>query len=242
MNTWVYSTAEVLAGETAKRLAEYVQANPGKLLCLAAGDTPLQAYGHLADFHRDGRIDLNAMWFVGLDEWVGIGYETPGSCRQVMFDGFYDRAGIDHSRILAFDGRNPDIDGQCMAVSRWIAEKGVIGLTVLGIGMNGHVGFNEPGSLADDTVRIVPLDATTTSVGQKYFPGGVVPTRGITVGMRELLAANQILMMASGNRKAPIVQRALSAEVTPEIPASLLRANGTLTVLLDEAAAGNTLF
>ncbi len=237
MTIATFPTSMELARAVAGHVAHWVRAHPGGLLCLAAGDTPLAAYRLLAAEHRTGAIDLNTMWYVGLDEWVGLGRRHTGSCRQVMADGFYDLAGIDPARILAFDGENGDLAGQCAAVDRWIDGHGGIGLTVLGIGRNGHVGFNEPGTSPTARSHIVELDATTRLVGQKYFVDGVVPGRGVTVGMGQLLAAEELLLVASGAHKASIVRQALAGAPTPGVPASLLRRNDRLTVWLDEEAA-----
>lgn len=236
MQITVFDTKEQLAQAVAEAVAAYVRANPGALMCLAAGDTPLAAYARLARMHRDGAVDLNAMRYVGLDEWVGLGRADAGSCRQVMFDGFYDAAGIDPRHILAFDGLNSDLAGQCRAVDARVAAHGGIGLTVLGIGMNGHVGFNEPGADPEANAHTVELDETTRRVGVKYFPDGKVPGMGITVGLGQLRAAGRILLVANGAHKAAIVARALRGAADPAVPASMLR-NGNLSVWLDKEAA-----
>lgn len=236
MRIEVFESGEQMARALAGAMAEFVSTHPGTLLCLAAGDTPLAAYGELARLHRAGAVDLNTVDYVGLDEWVGLGCEDRGSCRQVMFDGFYDAAGIDHRRILAFDGRQEDLGAQCQAVDQYIAAHRGIGLTVLGIGMNGHVGFNEPGADPAGAAHPVELDETTLRVGTKYFPDGHAPGQGVTVGLGQLRAARHILLVATGEHKASIVARALRGEETPQVPASLLR-GGNLTVWLDEAAA-----
>lgn len=236
MRIEVFESGEKMAQALAGAIAEFVSTHPGTLLCLAAGDTPLAAYGELARMHKAGAVDLNTVDYVGLDEWVGLGRKDKGSCRQVMFEDFYDAAGIDHGRILAFDGLDGDLEGQCRAVDARIAAHGGIGLTVLGIGMNGHVGFNEPGADPHSAAHTVALDEITQRVGAKYFANGQVPRRGVTVGLGQLRGARHILLVANGEHKAPIVARALRGQESPEVPASLLR-GGNLTVWLDEAAA-----
>lgn len=237
MTVNVLNDSTALAEAVAEKIAAFVKANPGALMCFAAGDTPQKVYLLLADKHKSGEIDLNTMWFVGLDEWVGLGNDDTGSCRQVMYSGFYDLAAIDHSRILAFDGLDENLDRQCQMIDKWITDKGGIALTALGIGMNAHVGFNEPGAVADSLAHVVALDDTTLNVGKKYFPSGNVPGKGITVGMAQLLAANELLLMASGECKAEIVKKALQGKITGAVPASLLRVAANLTVWLDSAAA-----
>ena len=177
------------------------------------------------------------MWYVSLDEWAGLGYEDEGSCRQVMFDNFYNAASIAGDRITTFDGRDCDLEGQCGRVDEWISEKGGIGLTVLGVGMNGHLGFNEPGIETFDKCIIVNLDNTTLNIGKKYFNGAACPTMGITVGLGHLLKAESVALIASGEKKAAIVWQAVEGGMTNPNPASLLQSHNNTYCFFDKGAA-----
>ena len=233
-----------LSAETARRIAEYIRENPGALLCLAAGDTPLGAFAELIKMQNAGEVDLSGVYYAGLDEWVGLGYHDKGSCRQVMFDNFYTPAKIPRERIHVFDGLT-DTAPECAAMNAWLRVHGGLGLALLGVGMNGHVGFNEPlnddcpENLSDaDGAIAVELDATTVSVSVKYF-GATRPVKtGITLGLSVLRDARELLVIASGAQKAPIVKRAFYAAPSPTLPASALQNHPRLTLLLDAAAAG----
>ncbi|MCL1909737.1 MAG: glucosamine-6-phosphate deaminase [Kiritimatiellaeota bacterium] len=237
MQTFVAEDYRTLSVETAKLIAEYVRANSGALLCLAAGDTPLGAFAELVKMQDAGEVDLSSVYYAGLDEWVGLGYEDKGSCKQVMSDNFYTPAHIPRERIHVFDGLN-NPENECEKMNAWLDARGGIGLTLLGVGMNGHVGFNEPhGPSFADGALVVPLDETTKSVGAKYFNKPTPVKYGITISLAALRNARKILVMASGAKKVRIVRKAFYEPPTPEVPASLLQGHPDLTLLLDEAAA-----
>ena len=237
MEIIVKPDAMTLSEAVALRAAEFIKENPGALVCLAAGDTPLEAYRRMIRLQREGKVDLSTAWYVGLDEWVGLGRETRGSCRQVMYDGFYEPAGIPSERVAAWDGLK-DAESEIARIEAWIREKGGIAFTVLGIGMNGHIGFNEPGTgLPEGCIRVT-LDETTRRVSAKYFDAPLPVEYGVGVGAGELKKAREVLLMASGAHKAPIVARITSGALDPSVPASMLVDHPNLTLMLDEAAAG----
>lgn len=217
----------------AKHVAKFIRANPNRLLCFAAGDTPIGIYEELIKMQKCGELNLNTMYFVGLDEWVGIGYETKGSCAQVMQDFFYGPANIDTARIRVFDGLAADLEKECEQVDRWITEKGAISFTLLGIGMNGHIGFNEPGTDPERLTHAVELDEVTADVGKKYFDGAACPAQGITVGIKRLKEAEKIILTACGDNKGAILKKTLIEAPTTEVPSSLLQDHGDLTVVTD---------
>lgn len=235
MQIIVEATAADVARRAAEKTAAYIRENPGRLLCLAAGETTQELYGILSDMHIQGQVDLNRMYYVMMDEWVGIDAEANGSCAQIMNSGLYRRAGINPARCLIWDGNATDMQAECERVERGIKERGGIGLAVLGVGYNGHLGFNEPGTPADSRCHVAELDDITVETGKRYFDGKTPPNRGVTVGLRRLLGAENILLMALGAEKAPIMRRALMEEPTLQCPASLLQPLETFQVLMDRA-------
>jgi 6-phosphogluconolactonase/Glucosamine-6-phosphate isomerase/deaminase len=239
MQTHIATDHQELSRETARQAAAFIRENPGSLLCLAAGDTPLGAFAELIKMQAAGEVDLSSVFYAGLDEWVGLGPLDKGSCRQVMGDNFYAPAGIPSSRIHIFDGLAALADpaAECAAMDAWLAARGGIGLTLLGVGMNGHIGFNEPNTPRSASALVVPLDETTRAVGVKYFDKPQPMESGITIGLDALRAARRVLVMASGAKKAPIIQRAFHTAPTPACPASLLQGHSDLTLLLDKGAA-----
>jgi len=226
-----------LSEMAAQAAAEYINNNPETLICLAAGDTPLGMLDCLVDMQRHGEVDLSTVYYAGLDEWVGLGPEDVGSCIKVMSDAFYGPAGIPKDRIHVFDGLDKDIDKQCRSMEAWISCHGGIGFALLGIGMNGHIGFNEPGTPDTSGCFPVQLDNTTKTVSAKYFGKARPVTTGMTIGWRTLLDAQTAIIMASGEAKAPIVKAAVEAEITLDIPATVFRNHKDMTVMMDSDAA-----
>ena len=146
--------------------------------------------------------------------------------------------GIHQSQIHLFDGLAKDLGEECRTMNKIILEKGGIDLMLVGVGMNGHIGFNEPGVVADRHAHDVDLDSTTQSVGQKYFRESTTLRRGITLGLQDFLESRKAILMASGVRKAEIIRAALEGPVTTQVPASLVRRHAHGIAMLDEGAAG----
>lgn len=238
MRKEVAKTHAETSQQVALRLKEFINHNPGALVCLAAGDTPLSAYAALIEMQKNGEVDLSSAYYAGLDEWVGLGYENKGSCRQVMEDHFYRPAGIPQAHIHVFDGKAADQQEQAREMEAFIASHGEIQLTVLGIGLNGHVGFNEPQTPQAEGCLLVELDEVTRQVSAKYFDTPIPVEKGITLSLAQLGKAREILLMATGAKKREIVHRILNAPFTPEVPASMLTYEDKTTFYLDEAALG----
>jgi glucosamine-6-phosphate deaminase len=227
-----------LSSQAARRAAAFIRANPESLLCFAAGDTPLGMFEELLKMQKQNKVNLSSVFYAGLDEWLGLGYQDKGSCRQVMFDNYYTPAGIPAGRIAVFDGMDKDAAAQCRKMEQWIALRGGIGLAVLGIGLNGHIGFNEPNAPVEEGCFTVELDEVTKTVSKKYFNKTLPVQRGVTIGWKTLSGAKKIILLASGAKKAHIVEAAFTCEKNPAVPASLLQDHPDFTVILDKPAAG----
>lgn len=239
MKKVILDTIQEQNRRVAEDMAEYIRNHPGALVCLAAGDTPLGAYAELVKLHKAGKVDLNSIYYVGLDEWVGLGYETRGSCMQLMYDTLYGAAGIDEERCVVWNGKCEDPQAEIRRITDFIHSHGHIDFTLLGIGMNGHIGFNEPGTGLPEGGILVDLDETTKSVSKKYFDTPL-PVRlgvGVGVGAGELKKADTIYLMANEARKAQIVARVVNEPATPAVPASMLMDHANLTFYLDKDAA-----
>jgi len=219
----------------AQFIGGYIKKNPGKLLCFAAGDTPLGILQNLIEMQENGEINLASMYYAGLDEWVGLGYQDKGSCRQFMEDNFYNPAKIPVENICIFDGK-ADPDEQTKAVLAFIRNKGRIGMSILGIGMNGHIGFNEPGTSPDFEGGKILLSESSVSVGQKYFDKKYDLKYGVTLGIKTLVESDNVVLIASGEKKADIVSRSLKERENINYPASYLANHSNYHVFLDNAA------
>jgi 6-phosphogluconolactonase/glucosamine-6-phosphate isomerase/deaminase len=228
---------EALCDRVAVATSDWIVRHPGSLVCFAAGDTPLPVYHRLVARQQQGKVDLSSVFYAGLDEWVGLGYPDRGSCLQVMSDAFYTPAGIPADRRRVFDGL-ADPASECRAMDQWIRTRGGIRFTLLGIGLNGHIGFNEPGAPDQDGCIVVDLDDTTRAVSVKYF-GAERPVRqGVSVSARTLCRAESVYLMAAGANKAPIVARLLDGAPEREVPAARLLSHPGLRLFLDRDASG----
>jgi len=235
MKIEITDSYEALSKAAAKKAANYINNNPGTLVCFAAGDTPLGTFKELLLMQKEGNVDLSTVWYVGLDEWVGLGIDDKGSCIKVMHDSLYNY--IPKERVRMFNGLADDIQKECSEIYEWIIKHGGIGLSLLGIGRNGHIGFNEPGTPDVEGCFTVELDEVTKSVSKKYFGKERAVTTGITIGWRTLLDSQEVILLACGINKAQIVKKAIEEDCTPDVPASMLQKHSTLTVILDKGAA-----
>jgi 6-phosphogluconolactonase/glucosamine-6-phosphate isomerase/deaminase len=233
----ILESADVMAEKVALSVVSLIKQNPGKLVCFAAGDTTLGMLHELVRQQQIGACNLNTMYYVGLDEWVGLGYNDIGSCVQVLRDNFYIPACIGRERFRMFEGMANDLDKECEAMNEWIALHGGIFLAVLGIGLNGHIGFNEPYAPDKEGCFTIKLDRTTIDVSEKYFSQKIQVTSGVTIGWRTLLKSENLYVLASGNHKSHIVKKVFAEEPSVSIPASLMRKNKMLKVVLDKEAA-----
>ena len=229
---------EELSALAAKKTAEYINEHPGALICLAAGKTPLRMFEILVGMQNRGETDLSSVWYAGLDEWISLGPNDAGSCHKVMTEAFYGPAGIPDGKIRLFDGLAGDMERQCAQMEEYIDSRGGIGYTLLGVGMNGHIGFNEPGAPDKKGCLIVPLDDITITVSKKYDINAKTPlTSGVTIGRRTLFDALAVVLMASGAEKADIMKAALHGPITSGVPASIFQEHRNATALLDRESA-----
>lgn len=226
--------AERVAAELAARLV----ARPSLRVCLPTGDTPSPVYAALLAAEARGEVSFGAATVVLLDEWVGLPPGDPARCdvrlRTELLDRL-DRLGVGPFAFAAIDVDGPDPEA---AAARHDAAARGLDLAVLGLGMNGHVGFNEPGSRPDDPTRLVRLAVSSRDAATARYGATLVPTAGITVGLARLLEAGECWLLVTGERKASMLRRALEQPEGPDCPASYLRRHPRLTVFADEAAAG----
>lgn len=223
-----HGAADLLAGTLAKR--------PDAVVLLPAGATPVPLYSELARRVAEETLDVSRARFVQLDELAGV---APTDARG--FHAFLHRhVGapllLTGERLLCLDGRAPDPAAEIARHAAALAALGTIDLAFLGLGPNGHVAFNEPGSPADAPARVVDLAPDTVAGLRALFPEGA-PTRGLTLGLREIRAARHVVVLVTGKSKAPALARLTTGPVGAAFPATWLRDHPRLTVLADAAAA-----
>lgn len=235
--TLVFENYEELSRAAAERLAEVLKLKPEAVICLPSGSTPLGMFRILADKSKAGDVDFSRCTFVGLDEWVGLGPADEGSCRYWLDRDFLHPIGFRDDQIVYFDAKSDDLPGECVRVNQTIERLGGLDLMVLGVGMNGHLALNEPGTSFDTYAHLSILDPITAEVGQKYFTKATSLTHGITLGLRHACEAQQLIVMVSGKPKAGVVKQAFEGPVTEDFPVSLVQTNPDILVMLDEDAA-----
>lgn len=229
---------ERAAAAAAEHVLCRLAARPRLVLGLATGATMVPLYACLVAAHRQGRASFLAASSFNLDEYVGLPGDHPGSYRATMRRLLFDHVDMDPARARLPDGTASDPDAEAARYEAGISAEGGIDLQLLGLGGNGHIGFNEPPADFASRTHVAMLAATTRAANRPLFPPGeAVPARAITMGIRTILDAREILLVATGQAKAEAVRRALTGPVTPDCPASVVQTHGNTTVVLDAAAA-----
>ncbi len=208
-------------------------------LGVATGSTPLRVYTELALRSSSGAIDFSDGSIIALDEYVGLPAENPRSYACYVHELIAGPLGVPRANVIIADGAADDPQAEATELSGRIAGIGGIDVQIVGLGGNGHLGFNEPGSSFDSTTRVVDLDEQTRSDNARFFDGDVrkVPRRAITQGLSTIMCARSILLLASGEHKAAPLSAALCGPVTMAVPASILQRHPDVTVVADYAAA-----
>ena len=214
---------------------------PDLVLGLPTGHTPLGMYEEVVQQHREEGLDFSRVTAFNLDEYLGLSPEDPGSFTAYMRHHFFDRVNVAAENIHIPDGR-PDVDAESESAryEQAIRKAGGIDLPIVGIGANGHIAFNEPGSNFASRTRPVDLAPETVSSARQYFESeAATPHRAITVGIATILDARRILLLAAGSGKSHAAARAIQGPVSESTPASALQLHADVTAILDQGAAAN---
>ena len=223
----------------AERMASSIAAKPDATLVLATGNTPMGAYAELVRLREMGRFDASRIRPFQLDAYLGIALDDPRSLYGWLKRSFLDPLAIDAARVTLLPDDTPNPDVACAAYDTAVVAAGGFDVSVLGLGPNGHLGFNEPPSSDDAPTRRIVLTEASLDSNAGYWGGrDRVPREAITCGMRQLLAARETLLLVSGAHKRDILAATLHGAITPNVPASLLRLAQNVTVIADRAAAG----
>lgn len=240
----VIPRTEILADEAAmsRRCAEIIRdclaQKPDALLCLPAGNTAIGTYREVARMVQAGELDISRARFVSLDEWVGLtGDAREDDCTHFMTRYFYGPLQIDPAQMTLFDPYAEDLEAECRKIDQVIFDNGGVDLMLLGLGMNGHLGLNEPGADFHNYSHVMGLSDVTKSVGQKYFSQQTTLTGGITVGIRHMFDAKQVVLQISGQHKQDIVRQLYTTDVTTDLPGSVFQVLPTGSIVMDADAA-----
>ena len=239
MTIEVFDTADDVARAVAARVADALAARPSLVMGLPTGRTPIATYAELRRLHGAGRADFSRASTFNLDEFAGVAASHPGSFRTFMNTHLFESVNVAPDRIHFLNGTAPDLDAECARFEAEIGDAGGLDLQILGIGGNGHIGFNEPGEeLVAATHRVTLADSTRRD-NAALFGGNPaqVPREALSMGMGTILKAATILLIATGERKAQCIERTVRGPVTTRLPASFLQLHPRAEFYLDRAAA-----
>lgn len=228
-------TYEKLSRQAANIISAQVILKPDSVLGLATGSSPLGTYKQLIEWYEKGDIDFSKVTSVNLDEYVGLDGTNDQNYRYFMNKNFFEHINIDINNTFVPNGCAVDLAGEGKRYDEHIAELGGIDLQLLGIGLDGHIGFNEPDKYFVKSTHVVDLHESTIKANSRFFANiDEVPKRAITMGMVSIMQAKKILLIASGKEKRDILEKAFYGPITPEIPASILQLHPDITVIYSE--------
>lgn len=210
---------------------------PNCVLGLATGSTPIGTYDQLVEWYNKGDLDFSEVTTVNLDEYKGLPRTNDQSYYYFMHQHLFDRVNIDPERTNVPNGMEPDAEKECGRYEELIRSLGGVDLQLLGLGHNGHIGFNEPGEAFEKETHCVDLTESTIEANKRFFASADdVPKQAYTMGIKTIMQVKKILIVVNGENKADIVERAFFGPVTPEVPASILQLHNDVTLVGDEAA------
>lgn len=223
--------------QAANIISAQVILKPDSVLGLATGSTPLGVYRQLIRWHQKGDLDFSACYTVNLDEYVGLSAQDAQSYAAYMQRNFFSHVNIDPTRTHIPNGCNPNAQEECAAYDCSIRQMGGVDLQLLGLGHNGHIGFNEPDVFFPKGTHCVQLTEATLHANRRFFPDGKeMPRFAYTMGICDILQATRVVLLVSGAEKAQIVRTAFFGPITPAVPASILQLHKNFTLIGDEAA------
>ena len=228
---------EEMSRKAAGIVSAQIIMKPDCVLGLATGSTPVGLYKQLIEWYRNGDLDFSGVRTVNLDEYKGISRETDQSYYYFMHQNLFDHVNIPAGNTHLPDGMEPDSEKECRRYEELIQSMGSVDLQLLGIGHNGHIGFNEPADAFDKLVHCVNLTQSTIEANKRFFASAEeVPRQAYTMGIQTIMRSKKILIIANGEGKADIVRDAFFGPITPMVPASVLQLHNDVTLVADEAA------
>lgn len=226
-----------MSRKAANIISAQVIMKPNCVLGLATGSTPIGTYDQLVEWYNKGDLDFSEVTTVNLDEYKGLPRTNDQSYYYFMHQHLFDRVNIDLERTNVPNGMEPDAEKECGRYEELIRSLGGVDLQLLGLGHNGHIGFNEPGEAFEKETHCVDLTESTIEANKRFFASADdVPKQAYTMGIKTIMQAKKILIVVNGENKADIVERAFFGPVTPEVPASILQLHNDVTLVGDKAA------
>jgi glucosamine-6-phosphate deaminase len=228
---------EELSDKACNYMLERLQDKRNPVLGLATGSTPEGLYAKLIDKYNNNEISFKNTTTFNLDEYAGLPPENVGSYHYYMYDKLFNHIDIQKDNVYLLNGTATDLHKECTDYEALIQDKGPIDIQVLGIGENGHIGFNEPGTQFSSRTHLIDLKESTIQANARFFNSiEDVPKQAVTMGIGTIMESKAILLMAAGERKADALARLIEGEIHEESPASILQKHCDVTVIADEAA------
>ena len=228
---------EAMSRIAANIISAQIIMKPDCVLGLATGSSPEGTYAQLVEWYKKGDLDFSQVTSVNLDEYRGLSGDNDQSYRYFMNTHLFDHVNIDKSRTFVPNGLEPDSEKACREYDAVVEATGGVDLQLLGIGHNGHIGFNEPAKEFCKNTQCVVLTESTIEANKRFFEKEEdVPRQAYTMGIGTIMRAKKILLVASGEGKADIIAKAFTGPITPEVPASILQLHNDVTVVCDKAA------
>lgn len=236
MKLHIFTDLQSLYAKAASQVVTAIIKKPNLVLGLAAGNTPTPLYKHLIEYYHRQKISFALVKTFNLDEFLGVSPENPASFYYYMTDSFLKHVDIKQHNIHAIMGNTEDIEASCMDYENKIEQFGGIDLQILGVGVNGHIAFNEPGSDRSSQTRLVTLTGESRRANQSRFTDDV-PTQALTMGLDTILSAKKIILIATGEAKAEAVWHLKNGQPSKDWPCSWLQEHDNIECYLDTAAA-----
>jgi len=238
MRIIVVDNYEEMSKKAARMIASQVMLKPDSVLGLATGDTPLGMYKELVKLFNNAEVDFNEVRTFNLDEYYGLSSESPHSYYSYMINNLFNHININRENINVPSGMAKDINTVCVEYENKIKEAGGIDMQVLGIGGNGHIGFNEPDVNFEAETHLVNLDEQTIKANSRFFNSiEDVPVKAISMGIKTIMNSKKIILLVSGVSKAEVIEKAINGKINPNLPASILQLHNDVTIILDKEAA-----
>lgn len=226
-----------MSRKAANIISAQIILKPDCVLGLATGSTPIGTYQQLIERYREGDLDFSQVRTANLDEYRGLTRDNDQSYYYFMYHNLFKEVNIDMANTNIPDGTNPDSAAEAARYDQVIRDLGGVDLQLLGMGHNGHIGFNEPSDAFDKGTHCVDLQPSTIEANKRFFASiDDVPKQAYTMGIQTIMSARKILLLVSGAEKAEILHKALCGPITPHVPASVLQLHNDVTVVADEAA------
>ena len=239
MNLIVYNNKKEVSKNVALLISKEINKNPKLVLCLATGETMIPIYKELVKLYKKKLVDFSHVKTFNLDEYVGLSCNNKNSYRYFMEKNLFSKVNIKKNNINFLNGIAKNLDEECKKYDKKI-KRSVIDLAILGLGVNGHIAFNEPGSKFNSKIRVVELSENTRKVNSRFFNSlNEVPKMALSVGVKTILDSKKIILVATGKEKSNVVEKTIKSKINQNIPSSFLKKHKSCLFIIDKEAGVN---